>query len=139
LDPIAVSPGLSEYALRSSLQDRRFNPISADEVPSLSCKLSILHTFEPCSQAYDWQVGTHGILIKFQDYEGNWYSATYLPEVAREHGMTHEVAIRELVAKAGYHGPCDRELITRMQVQRYQSTAESITHEEYLAATVEAY
>merc|ERR550525_1194092 len=87
LEPIAFRPGLSEYALRSSLQDRRFPPVQLDEVPALTCKLSILYKFETCAHIYDWQVGIHGVLINFLDLHGRQYSAMYLPEVAREHGM----------------------------------------------------
>lgn len=76
------------------------------QVPLLTCRISILHQFEPCAHAFDWQVGVHGVLLSFSDATGRRFSATYLPEVALEHGMTREVAIRELVAKSGYAGPC---------------------------------
>lgn len=132
LEPIIFSPGLSEYALRSSLQDSRFPAITLEEVPSLTCKLSILFQFEPCLHAYDWQVGVHGVIINFLDSQGRRYSATYLPEIAREHGMTRDVAIRELVIKSGYPGLCDEELVARMQVTRYQSVVEGIAYWEYL-------
>jgi len=32
-------------------------------------------------------VGVHGIIINFKDKRGEEFSATYLPEVAAEHGM----------------------------------------------------
>lgn len=135
LDPIVLSPGLSEYALRSSLQDRRFPPVKLDEVPSLICKLSILHRFEACSHVHDWQIGVHGVLIRFQDSKGKQYSATYLPEVAHEHGMTREVAIRELVVKAGYGGPCDEELLRCLEVTRYQTVVETVAYWEYFCGS----
>lgn len=133
LEPVVFSPGLSEYAIRSSLQDKRFPPIQLEELPSLTAKLSILHKFETCSHVYDWQVGLHGILINFLDAHGRRYSATYLPEIAQEHGMTREVAIRELVIKSGYPGPCTEDILDRMQVQRYQSLVEGIAYGEYLS------
>lgn len=137
LEPVVFRPGLSDYALRSSLQDRRFPPVQLDEVPHLTCRLSILHQFELCSHAYDWQVGLHGVLIGFADSFGRQYSGTYLPEVAREHGMTREVAIRELVIKAGYTGPCDKDLLTVMKVTRYQTTVQSLAYQDLRQSGVE--
>lgn len=132
LEPVVFSPGLSDYALRSSLQDKRFPPIQLEELPLLTCKLSILYQFEPCLNIYDWQVGLHGVLINFLDAHGRRYSATYLPEVAREHSMTRDVAIRELVVKSGYAGPCGEDLLSRMQVTRYQTLVEGIAYWDYL-------
>lgn len=134
LEPVSLGPGLPEYALRSALQDRRFPPIRHEELPLLSCKLSILHRFERCSDVFDWQVGVHGILINFADAHGRLFSATYLPEVAREHRMTRETALRELVAKAGYQGRCDEELLSRMRVTRYQTVVEHVSYKDLLGA-----
>jgi len=133
LEPIGFCPGLSEYALRSSMHDRRFPPVRLHEVPLLTCKLSILYQFETCSHIYGWQIGVHGVLINFTDPQGRQYSATYLPEVAREQGMSRSVAIRELVSKSGYTGPCDQHLLQRIQVTRYQTLVESVAYWEFCA------
>jgi len=135
LDPIMLGPGLSDYALRSSMQDRRFSPVQLEELPLLTCRLSILHQFEKCDHIFDWQVGLHGVQVSFADASERQYSATYLPEVAREHGMTHDVAIRELVAKAGYQGRCDEEFFSRMEVTRYQTLVESVNYPEFMSSS----
>lgn len=127
-----LSPGLSEYVLRSSLQDRRFAPVRLDELPSLTCKMSILFEFETCAHPFDWQVGMHGVLISFEDAQGRRWSATYLPEVAQEHGMTQQTAIRELVAKSGYPGPCDQVVLDCLEVTRYQTLVDSVTYRDFL-------
>lgn len=132
LEPVVLAPGLSEYALRSSMQDRRFSPVKLDEVPSLTCKLSILYEFEVCSHMHDWEVGLHGVLINFADSQGRQYSATYLPEVPREHGMTRETAIRELVVKAGYVEACDKAFLSGIEVTRYKTLVQSVAYLEYL-------
>ncbi|CAK9004311.1 unnamed protein product [Durusdinium trenchii] len=129
LEPIHFHSGLTEYAIRSSMKDRRFPPVRLDEVPSLTCRISILHQFEPCAHAFDWQVGVHGVLLNFSDSQGRRFSATYLPEVAKEHGMTREVAIRELVAKSGYAGPC-QEILDFLEVTRYQTIVESVSYQD---------
>lgn len=132
LEPVVLRPGLSEYALRSSMQDKRFAPVKIDEVSSLTCKLSILFQFETCSDAHDWEVGLHGVLIHFADAQGRQYSATYLPEVPMEHGMSRETAIRELVSKSGYNGPCDQDLLKGIEVTRYKTLVESVAYWDYL-------
>lgn len=143
LEPIALRPGLSDYAIRSSTQDRRFPPVAPDELPLLTCKLSILHKFEKCTHVYDWKIGVHGLVINFSDVRGWNYTATYLPEVAQEHNMSHETAIRELVNKSGYKNAVDQTLLDGIQVTRYQSVVDSVSHMEYarrsaLAPMVEA-
>jgi len=135
LEPVVMQPGLSEYALLSSLHDKRFAPIHIDEVPLLTCKLSILHKFEECEHIHDWLVGVHGVLIQFSDAQGRRYSATYLPEVARDHGMTRETAIRELVTKAGYTGPVDQWLTQRLAVTRYQTLVDSVSFRDFEEAS----
>jgi len=130
LDCVTFNPGLSEYALRSSTRDRRFPPVELQELPALICRLSILFNFEPCAHIYDWEVGVHGVLINF-DMDSKHYSATYLPEVARETGMTQEVAIRELVAKAGFRGDCNDGLLSRVHATRYQTTVTQVAYKDF--------
>lgn len=50
--------------LRSAFEDYRFNPITARELPSLSCGVSLLTTFEPAAEPLDWELGTHGIYVQ---------------------------------------------------------------------------
>jgi len=48
-----------------------------EEIKDLNVAVSLLVKFEDGKDAYDWEVGKHGIII-------NWdgYNATFLPEVA---------------------------------------------------------
>lgn len=138
LEPVVLQPGLSEYALRSSMQDKRFSPVKLDEVSSLTCKISILYQFEVCADPYDWEVGVHGILVSFSDAEGKAYSATYLPEVPPENSMTRQTAIRELVTKSGYTGPCDQEFLKSVKVKRYRTLVQSVGYADYVRGLGEA-
>lgn len=52
---------------RSALRDSRFAPISGQELPQLSCTVSLLRCFEEATAWDDWEVGTHGIIIEFTD------------------------------------------------------------------------
>eukprot|EP00418_Pyrodinium_bahamense_P026998 CAMPEP_0179143724 /NCGR_PEP_ID=MMETSP0796-20121207/69160_1 /TAXON_ID=73915 /ORGANISM="Pyrodinium bahamense, Strain pbaha01" /LENGTH=212 /DNA_ID=CAMNT_0020843809 /DNA_START=12 /DNA_END=650 /DNA_ORIENTATION=+ len=129
LHPVRLGRGLADFALRSSLRDRRFEPVELQEVPSLTCRVSLLHSFEPCMDAHDWEVGVHGVHIAFEVPSGPFcpcditsYEATFLPEVMVEHDMDHEVAIRKLVRKAGYRGNCDESLVDGIDATRFQSS-----------------
>jgi hypothetical protein len=50
--PLGVTPssGIPYYSRQSAFSDRRFGPLKAEELPSLSISLSVLHDFEPCAQ-----------------------------------------------------------------------------------------
>ncbi|CAI7609443.1 unnamed protein product [Penicillium pancosmium] len=95
--------GLKSYAKSSAFEDTRFAPIPRSLLPSLSCSLTLLGSFEPCTNAMDWILGTHGIRISFV-HRGRRYGATYLPDVAVEQGWTKEETIESLMRKAGWDG-----------------------------------
>ncbi|XP_015427146.1 PREDICTED: AMMECR1-like protein isoform X7 [Myotis davidii] len=93
--------GLREYTLTSALKDSRFPPLTREELPKLSCSVSLLTNFEDASDYLDWEVrtaafgtlrciwvrvGVHGIRIEFINEKGVKRTATYLPEVAKEQG-----------------------------------------------------
>ncbi|KAL4908067.1 hypothetical protein BDW74DRAFT_115406 [Aspergillus multicolor] len=98
-----LSHGLKSYALTSAFDDTRFSPIPESLLPSLSCSLTLLGTFEPCTNALDWSLGTHGIRISFI-HRGRRFGATYLPDVPVEQGWTKEETIKSLMHKAGWDG-----------------------------------
>ncbi|KAJ9368795.1 hypothetical protein DTO282E5_6530 [Paecilomyces variotii] len=98
-----LSSGLRSYALTSAFDDTRFSPIPAALLPSLSCSLTLLGSFEPCEDAMDWTLGVHGLRISFI-HRGRRYGATYLPDVAVEQGWTKEETVGSLMRKAGYDG-----------------------------------
>ncbi|OQE46847.1 hypothetical protein PENCOP_c001G07884 [Penicillium coprophilum] len=98
-----LAAGLKSYALTSAFDDTRFAPIPKSLIPSLSCSLTLLGTFEPCTNAMDWSLGTHGLRISFI-HRGRRYGATYLPDVAVEQGWTKEETVESLMRKAGWDG-----------------------------------
>jgi len=98
-----LAQGLKSYALTSAFDDTRFSPIPASLLPSLSCSLTLLGNFEPCEDAMDWVLGTHGLRIAFV-HRGRRYGATYLPDVAVEQGWTKEETVESLMRKAGWSG-----------------------------------
>ncbi|KAJ5384391.1 hypothetical protein N7517_002302 [Penicillium concentricum] len=98
-----LAAGLKSYALTSAFDDTRFAPIPKSLLPSLSCSLTLLGSFEPCTNAMDWSLDTHGLRISFI-YRGRRYGATYLPDVAVEQGWTKEETVESLMRKAGWDG-----------------------------------
>ncbi|CAG8211776.1 unnamed protein product [Penicillium salamii] len=98
-----LAAGLKSYALASAFDDTRFSPIPKSLLPSLSCSLTLLSSFEPCTNALDWALGTHGIRISFV-HRGRRYGATYLPDVAVEQGWSKEETVESLMRKAGWDG-----------------------------------
>lgn len=65
--PSDVKSLLPKYAKISAFEDSRFDPIDLKEVPDLTVKVSFLTNFEYGLKAKDWIVGTHGIIIEFDD------------------------------------------------------------------------
>ncbi|KAI1942169.1 hypothetical protein LOZ57_005392 [Ophidiomyces ophidiicola] len=102
-EPQDLSSGLQSYSLSSAFGDTRFSPIPASLLPSLSCSLTLLSSFEVCSHAMDWVLGTHGIRISFT-HNGKRYGATYLPDVPVEQCWTKEETVESLMRKAGWDG-----------------------------------
>ena len=74
--------------LRSAMKDSRFNPVTRDELPKLHVSVSILCHFVDAADFLDWEIGVHGIRIEFYNERGSKKTATYLPEVPREQGIT---------------------------------------------------
>ena len=129
-----LSFGIVCYVCRSALQDKRFPPIAKDELSSLSCTVSFLHTFEKAIHWQDWEVGTHGLIIEFHDPNAHEHrSATYLPEIAAAEGWTKQSTIDSLIRKAGFTGLVGYRLRDKLALTRYQSTAHMMTHKEYVA------
>jgi len=128
--PMKLGAGLREYALISAFRDSRFEPISHEEVPRLRCDVSLLMDFEETADVNDWQVGVHGITIKFQEKKKS-FSATYLPEVASEQGWTRKRTLQSLVQKAGYRGHIDSSIWDSMSLTRYKSSKCSLTYNDY--------
>ena len=120
--------------LHSALRDKRFSPILEEELRSLSCTVSFLHSFERASHWQDWQIGTHGLIVEFRDPNTREHrNATYLPEIAAAEGWTKQGTIDSLLRKAGFHGHISYRMREGLSLTRYQSTAHMMTYDNYIA------
>lgn len=125
---------LGSYAIKAGLYDSRFDPIGWNELKLLTCRVSVLHTYEDARNCYDWERGKHGMIIDFDDPQNKsrHFHATYLPDVAIEHNMSKEGAIRELCKKAGFYGKIDKGLQDSIKLIRYQSAVVECTAQEFV-------
>ncbi|KAK4685558.1 hypothetical protein P7C73_g4588, partial [Tremellales sp. Uapishka_1] len=135
--PMPLAKGLEEYALISALQDHRFSPIAASELPFLSCNVSLLTPFTPVSNPLDWTPGVHGIHITFPSPSSSskrTLSATYLPEICPEQGWTKEETIMSAIKKAGYSGQVrvGDAVWNSLSVKVYGSVKASATYKDWL-------
>lgn len=134
--PCEVEIDYHRYWYCSALQDKRFSPISQEELPHLSCTVSILSSFEKASNWQDWEIGAHGLIIEFRDPNTHEHrTATYLPEIAASEGWTKQSTIDSLIRKAGFTGHVGYRLKDALSLTRYQSTTHMMTYEEYIAVT----
>jgi len=131
---LRLHDGLAEFSLISAFKDSRFKPIANNELLHLECAVNLLFQFEEATDVWDWDIGTHGIIIDFVDpHNGKKRNATYLPAVAPEQKWNKKETIESLIAKAGFEGTVTKLLLESMKVTRYQSSEVSLTYEEYLA------
>jgi uncharacterized protein (TIGR00296 family) len=133
-----LSTLLPRYAIISAFNDRRFRPITLEEVPLLHVSVSLLMNFTPIQDCYDWEIGKHGIEIEFRDKK-NYYRGTFLPEVSKEQGWDQATTLVQLFHKAGYrhHKRSSNEEIVEhirpeLQITRYESSKISMSYAEYL-------
>jgi uncharacterized protein (TIGR00296 family) len=129
-EPQPLEEGLSSYALISALQDMRFSPITARELPHLEVAVTLLTDFEDAVDANDWELGTHGLRISFY-YHGKRYGATYLPDVAVEQGWSKEETVVSLMRKAGWVGKKEKWTEVELDVVRYQGKKEKVEYGEF--------
>ena len=90
---------------------------SCSQVPALTCRISILHKFEPCAHAFDWQVGVslpqlvsccrtfclsphplirHGVLLNFSDSHGR---QTNMRIVMHDHAVQR---FHQILSRGGF-------------------------------------
>jgi MEMO1 family protein len=79
-----LSETISDVAA-SAAADRRFLPVSKDELDDLTIEISVLSPLKRISSSREIEMGKHGIYLK-----KGWSSGTFLPQVADKYGWTVE-------------------------------------------------
>lgn len=124
---LSLHKGLGEYARISAFEDERFQPVRLEELPQLSCAVSLLVHFEPAQDYRDWTIGVHGIHIYFSQ-NGRRLNSVYLPEVAAEQGWDHRETLDQLMRKGGWQGSIDESDRLAVRVERFQSEKMTISY-----------
>jgi len=86
---------VAQMALATALDDPRFAPVTAAEVPQLRIEISVLSPLRPI-RPEEIEIGRHGLLIARGRQRG-----LLLPEVPVEHHMDVETFLDALCWKAG--------------------------------------
>jgi len=131
LSGIDLHQGIVKYANASAFDDRRFSPVSLQEVRALECSVTLLHNFEKAEHYLDWTIGRHGLIIEFEALRGSVLSATFLPSVCEEQGWSQQECIDSLIRKAGFKGSIDSGLRSSLSVTRYQGCKASVDYARY--------
>ncbi|MBE0555714.1 MAG: AmmeMemoRadiSam system protein A, partial [Proteobacteria bacterium] len=92
--PLATLVGA--MALQAAFEDRRFRPVTVDEVPKLEVEISVLTPMKPVSGPGEIVVGRDGVLL-----QKGGRSAVFLPQVAPEQGWDRDEMLDNLTRKAG--------------------------------------
>lgn len=122
----SLEVNLPKYSLISALKDRRFSPISKQEVALLQVSVSLLINFEEGKGAMDWEIGKNGIKLFYKEY-----SATYLPEVAKENNWDKHKTLKNLLKKSGCKSELD-QIIDQITLTSYESIKATITYNDFV-------
>ncbi|MBM4272566.1 MAG: AmmeMemoRadiSam system protein B [Deltaproteobacteria bacterium] len=82
-------------AIAAALSDRRFTPVTADELEEITIEISVLTPLKEVSDASEIVTGRDGVLLR-----KDGHSAVFLPQVATEQGWTREEMLDHLCLKA---------------------------------------
>jgi AmmeMemoRadiSam system protein B/AmmeMemoRadiSam system protein A len=90
-----------DTATLAALQDPRFQPVSAAELPKLEYEISVLSPLRRVTDIEEIKVGQHGLLMKNGKYEG-----LLLPQVPVEQGWDRQTFLEQTCRKAGMATGC---------------------------------
>jgi len=101
-EPLVKTVGA--MAIQAAFNDRRFNPLTANELKDIEIEISILTPMKQVASATDIVVGRDGVLLGKDNHH-----AVFLPQVATEQGWNREEMLDNLCLKAGLTAGCWKE------------------------------
>lgn len=87
---------VEDMARAAALEDPRFRPLDAGELPRLEVEISVLTPLRPVGSIDDIVVGVHGLVVEWGGFRG-----LLLPQVASEMGWDAETFLANTCQKAG--------------------------------------
>jgi AmmeMemoRadiSam system protein A len=91
-------------AVHAAIHDRRFRPVTPEEIPELRIEISVLTPQRTIETVEEIVVGTHGVVL-----EKAGRRAVFLPQVAPEQGWDRDEMLTHLARKAGLRGDAWRD------------------------------
>ena len=91
-------------ALQAALNDGRFPPLTAEELPDVDIEISVLTPMKQAARPSDIMVGRDGVVLS---KDGR--SAVFLPQVALEQSWSRDDMLDHLCSKAGLEKRCWRQ------------------------------
>jgi AmmeMemoRadiSam system protein A len=82
-------------AAAAATEDRRFDPVTSDELADLRLEISVLGRLEPLAPEL-LEIGRHGVVVRHAGRSG-----LLLPQVAAERGWDRETFLDQTCRKAG--------------------------------------
>lgn len=138
--PLKIDTGVKRFALTSALEDPRFPPISRTELPALSVSVTLLDKFTPISLPLDWEIGLHGLKLHI-NYNGHYYSGTFLPSVAEEQEWDKKTTLWYLLRKADFESVSKSKVIEFyekgltegwLELERYDGMKSELDYATYI-------
>ncbi len=87
---------VGQMALAAAFEDRRFDPVTSDELSSIEVEISVLTPIKPIASTDAIVIGRDGVVIR---KDGR--SAVFLPQVATEQNWSRTELLDNLCLKAG--------------------------------------
>jgi len=106
-------------ALSAALDDPRFSPVTAEQLPFINIEISVLTSMVRVSRVEEIEVGKHGLYITLGSRRG-----LLLPQVATQYGWDREVFLDQTCRKAGLPENAWRERSTSIFTFEAQVFAE---------------
>ncbi len=96
---VAVEPlwqTVAECAVSAAIKDRRFSPVTAEELSALHLEISVLTPLKPIESIEEIEVGRDGLMIVKDQRRG-----LLLPQVALDYGWNRTEFLEQTCRKAG--------------------------------------
>lgn len=90
---------VQRVALAAALEDQRFPPLQAQELPEVDIEISVLSPPRQIAHPEEIEIGRHGVVLRAREKQ-----AVFLPQVAPEQGWDRQELLRQLCIKAGLPG-----------------------------------
>ncbi len=106
-------------AVSAAVEDFRFDPVTAEELPEISIEISVLSALKIADDVSEVKVGKHGLYMVRGHRRG-----LLLPQVAADYGWDRETFLTQTCHKAGLSGDAWRDPGTTIYIFEAQVFSE---------------